>query len=64
MEYLLFGLGFALVLEGLVYALAPRIVEDLLAALRALPPETRRLLGLVAISIGAVFLWVASALGM
>ncbi len=64
MEYLLFGLGFALVLEGLVYALAPRIVEDLLAALRALPPETRRLLGLVAVSIGAVFLWVASALGM
>ncbi|WP_371059271.1 DUF2065 domain-containing protein [Rhodosalinus sp. 5P4] len=64
MEYLLFGLGFALALEGLVYALAPRIVEDLLAALRALPPETRRLLGLVAISIGAVFLWVASALGM
>lgn len=64
MEYLLFGLGFALVLEGLVYALAPRIVEDLLTALRALPPETRRLLGLVAISIGAVFLWVASALGM
>ncbi|WP_371054778.1 DUF2065 domain-containing protein [Rhodosalinus sp. K401] len=64
MEYLLFGLGFALVLEGLVYALAPRIVEDLLAALRALPPETRRLLGLVAISIGAVFLWVASALGL
>ncbi|WP_371036615.1 DUF2065 domain-containing protein [Rhodosalinus sp. FB01] len=64
MEYLLFGLGFALVLEGLVYALAPRIVEDLLAALRALPPETRRLLGLVAISIGAVFLWAASALGL
>ncbi len=64
MEYLLFGLGFALVLEGLVYALAPHLVEDLLAALRALPPETRRLLGLVAISIGAVFLWVASALGL
>lgn len=64
MAYLLFGLGFALVLEGLVYALAPGLVENLLATLRALPPDTRRLIGLVAMSIGAIFLWAAGALGI
>lgn len=64
MEYLLFGFGFALLLEGLIYALAPGLVENLLAALREMPTEARRLIGLVAMSVGAIFLWAAGVLGI
>ena len=59
----LLALGLVLVIEGLVYALAPHIVEDLLEALRALPPETRRLMGLAAMAIGVLLVWVAKSLG-
>ncbi|MFP4239689.1 DUF2065 family protein [Rhodosalinus sp.] len=64
MEYVLLGLGLALVLEGLVYALAPGMIEQLLEALRALPHETRRLLGLGAIALGLAFVWLAMQLGV
>lgn len=59
--FLAFGL--VLVVEGLVYALAPSLVEQLLAMLRALPVETRRLIGLASIAVGVLFLWCASMLG-
>jgi len=62
-ETALLALGLVLIVEGLVYALAPSVIEDLLAAMRALSMEQRRLLGLLAIAIGLVFLWVAKALG-
>ncbi|MEQ8293014.1 MAG: DUF2065 family protein [Roseovarius sp.] len=57
------ALGLVLVVEGLVYALAPSLVEQLLAALRALPEQTRRLIGLVSIAIGLVLVWCAKMLG-
>ena len=44
----LLALGLVLVAEGLLYALAPSLVEDLLAALRAMTLEQRRLAGLLA----------------
>ena len=48
-----------LVIEGLVYALAPSLVERLLEALRQMPLDQRRVLGLVTILSGLAVLWIA-----
>ncbi len=63
MGMILLALGLVLLVEGLVYALAPSLVEDLLKTLRALPIETRRLIGLGAMALGVAFIWVAYAVG-
>lgn len=55
----LLALGLVLIVEGLVYALAPSLVEDLLETLRSLPLETRRLVGLTALVIGLLLVWIA-----
>ncbi|MDR9393157.1 DUF2065 domain-containing protein [Roseovarius sp. SYSU LYC5161] len=62
-ETALLALGLVLVVEGLVYALAPSIVEQLLAALSQFSDEARRMLGLVALAIGLVLVWAAKTLG-
>ena len=59
----LLALGLVLIVEGLVYALAPSLVEDLLDALRRMPIETRRVVGLGALALGVALVWLASALG-
>ena len=59
----LWALGLVLVIEGLVYALAPGLVERMLQALQAMPLEQRRLVGLLALATGVALLWVAYALG-
>ena len=61
--YLLLALGLVLVTEGLVYALAPSFVEDLLAALKEMSLEQRRIAGLVAMGVGILVLWGAKSLG-
>jgi uncharacterized protein YjeT (DUF2065 family) len=60
----LLALGLVLVVEGLVYALAPSLVEDLLAAMRAMTLEQRRLVGLLAIALGLCLIVAARALGV
>lgn len=57
------ALGLVLIVEGLVYALAPGIVEQMLEALRALPPETRRAVGLAAMVAGVALVWLAKGFG-
>ena len=57
------GIALILIVEGLVYALAPSLVERLLEALRDMPLEARRLLGLSALTLGMALLWLANALG-
>ena len=47
------ALGLVLVLEGLVFALAPSRIEDLLKALAQLPERARRLIGALALVLGA-----------
>ena len=56
---ILTGIALVLIIEGLVYALAPSLVERLLEALRAMPIETRRNLGLVTVATGLILLWIA-----
>lgn len=57
------ALGLVLVVEGLVYALAPSLVEQMLVALRAIPPEARRTLGLLALVAGLALVWLGKTLG-
>lgn len=52
------GIAMVLILEGLVYALAPSLVERLLEALRRLPLEMRRNLGLLTVVTGLILLWI------
>ena len=59
----LLALGLVLVVEGLAYALAPSLVERLLMALRQMPPDALRLLGLTALVGGTVLIWLAKRLG-
>ncbi|WP_319826387.1 DUF2065 family protein [Thalassovita sp.] len=62
-EVALLALGLVLIVEGLAYALAPSLIETLLEALRAMPVETRRLIGLTALGLGLLLVWAAKALG-
>ncbi|MBI1416554.1 MAG: DUF2065 family protein [Limimaricola sp.] len=64
MGLLLLGLGLVLVIEGLVYALAPGLVEQMLAVLRGVPVEQRRLIGLAALALGVALMWLARLAGM
>ncbi|MFT6911833.1 MAG: hypothetical protein ACJAQW_000429 [Paracoccaceae bacterium] len=54
MTTLVLAFGLVLVIEGLVLALAPSRLEDLLVRLAEIPVEARRVMGLLAISIGLI----------
>ena len=53
---ILFGLGLVLVIEGLVYVLAPQFVEKMLVSLKEMPTEQRRLVGACMALLGGVLL--------
>ncbi|MGY3436363.1 MULTISPECIES: DUF2065 domain-containing protein [unclassified Marinovum] len=57
------ALGLVLIVEGLAYALAPSLIEQMLEMLRALPEAQRRNLGLMALAIGVLLVWIAKTLG-
>lgn len=61
---LLLGLGMVLVIEGLVFALAPSRLDELLRLMNQIPVETRRLIGLAAMTLGAVLISWAVSLGL
>jgi uncharacterized protein YjeT (DUF2065 family) len=63
MSWLFLALGLVLVVEGLALALAPSRMEDALRLIAALGPERRRLLGLVALALGVLLVWIARLLG-
>jgi uncharacterized protein YjeT (DUF2065 family) len=63
MAWALLAPGLVLVVEGLVWAVAPHLVEDLLAAMRALSTEERRLAGLAALALGLALVWGARLAG-
>ena len=61
---LLLGLGMVLVVEGLVFALTPSRLDDLLRLMNQIPVETRRLIGLAAMTLGAVLISFAVSAGL
>lgn len=63
MTTLLLALGLVLVIEGLVLALAPLRIEDLMRLFARLSPDQRRLVGLVAVAAGTGVVLLARALG-
>ena len=64
MTTLLMAAGFVLVFEGLVFALAPSRLDDLLRTLQRIPVEARRQIGLGGIALGVALLWIARSLGV
>lgn len=59
---LLLAVGLVLSLEGLVLALAPSRIDELLDLIRRMPVETRRNLGLGAAALGLALIWLATGL--
>ncbi|MCH2250803.1 MAG: DUF2065 family protein [Cognatishimia sp.] len=62
-ETILLALGLVLILEGLVYALAPSLIEELLKALQSLSIAQRRQIGILVLALGAVLIVMARQLG-
>ncbi len=53
----IWGIGLVLVIEGLVYAVAPRFVENLLRQLSEIPLKSRRVLGASSALVGSLVLY-------
>ncbi len=62
METILLGIAMVLIIEGLAYALAPSLIERMLEAMRTLPLDARRLMGVSSIAAGVVMLWILNGL--
>jgi uncharacterized protein YjeT (DUF2065 family) len=62
-ETVLYALGLVLVVEGLVFALAPSRIEDALEMLRRLGRDARRLIGLTALAAGVALIGLARWIG-
>lgn len=60
-ETVIQGIALVLIIEGLAYALAPSLIERMLEALRAMPIDMRRMVGLSALATGVAMLWIAQA---
>jgi hypothetical protein len=58
MDLVLLGLGLVLVFEGLVLALLPNRLEELIRLIDELPVETRRVMGLAAVAAGVFLVWL------
>lgn len=59
MELVLLGLGLVLVFEGLVLALLPGRLEELIKMISELSVESRRTYGVAAVALGVLFVWLA-----
>lgn len=59
MSFVLLAIGLVLAVEGLVLALAPRRIEDALRLILTFSEDRRRLIGLVALAIGVLLVWLA-----
>jgi uncharacterized protein YjeT (DUF2065 family) len=64
MGWIALGLGLVLVVEGLVFALAPSRLDEIVAMMAALSPEQRRLIGLIAMTLGVGLVWLGRSLGV
>lgn len=59
MTLFLTAIALVMVFEGLVFALAPRRVEQALVWLTSLSVDRRRMMGLVTVAAGVALLWLA-----
>ncbi|MCU0828649.1 MAG: DUF2065 domain-containing protein [Tabrizicola sp.] len=61
MSFVLLAIGLVLAVEGLVLALAPRRMEEALRLLLTLSEDRRRFIGLGALALGVVLVWLAQS---
>lgn len=57
MSDFLMGIAFFLIIEGLVYALAPSILKRMAEMLPQIPEGQLRISGLVAVVLGVLMVW-------
>ena len=60
-EAALFGLGLVAIIEGLALAVAPASMREALEAIARMDPERRRLVGLLAVTVGIALVWASRA---
>jgi uncharacterized protein YjeT (DUF2065 family) len=58
MSQIFLALGLVLAIEGLVLALAPRRIEDVLRLFASLAVDQRRMIGLGALALGVLIVWL------
>lgn len=61
-ETILTGIALVLIIEGLAYALAPSLIERMLEAMRQMPLDMRRLIGVSSIAAGVAMLWILKSI--
>jgi uncharacterized protein len=54
----LIGLAFFLIIEGLAYALAPRLIKRMAEEIPAMSEERLRIFGVVVLAIGVGLVWL------
>jgi uncharacterized protein YjeT (DUF2065 family) len=64
MSTIVLAIGSVLVVEGLVYALAPSAIERLFEAYHSLTIAQRRAMGLVSVALGVGLCWLARQMGV
>lgn len=64
MSLLILAFGLVMILEGLVYALAPTLLERMLELLREMPETAVRQIGALVVIGGFLLVWVAFQLGV
>lgn len=62
MTLFLTAIALVMVFEGLVFALAPRRIEQALVWLASLSVEHRRIMGLATVAAGVALLWLAKVI--
>ena len=58
MDDLFAGIAIFLIIEGLAYALAPRLLVRMARLLPHIPEDQLRLVGMTAVTVGAAILWL------
>lgn len=54
----LIGLAFFLIIEGLAYALAPRLIKRMAEQIPAMSEERLRIFGVVSLAVGVGLVWL------
>jgi hypothetical protein len=55
------ALGLVLVIEGLLYALAPEQAKRMMAMIYQTPTDNLRVIGMLALATGVAVVWVAKS---
>lgn len=61
--WIVLAIGLVLVVEGLLYALAPSYARYLAGMLADIPPATLRLAGVGAVAAGVILVWFGRSVG-